>query len=209
MRICQIKRSLAGFLALSFFFPAIAGAGGIVFEQKIGRHAGEERFLEYSIEYLNPLGVTLVKASGITYKPFGHLSTHEDTVLPSAYFGSYPLYFSASTLYFRVHIKNIGKRTYKNLQVLARQEFLNTEGGWGEPFPEPNANSWLVDTLGPGQELVLDGSSYTPADAPSGIDQTHLQIIHLNRDKDADAPNGRGEIIIDDAQAGLWCPAPE
>lgn len=186
-----------GALTAHLFAPTNA----LALEEKTGNHTGEEKFLEYRIEYLSPRGVTIVNAGGITYRPFGFLSSHEDTVLPEQYFGHYPLYFANTILPFRVHIKNTGRRMYRNLQVITLQEFLNIEGLAGEAFPEPNTNTWMVEELAPGQERVLEGLSSIP-NGPSGLDQTHLQIIHVNGGKESSG----GEIIIDDPQAGIWCP---
>ncbi len=88
------------------------------------------------------------------------------------------------------------------MRVIAVQEFLNVEGGAGTLFPEPNANVWEAPELLPDQELVFEGFSAIP-NGPSGLDQTHLQIIHLNGE---DKENSGGEIIVDDPQAGIWCP---
>ncbi|MDP3962896.1 MAG: hypothetical protein Q8Q39_00140 [bacterium] len=174
-------------------------------DSKTGNHAGEEINLRYAVEYLDPLGVTIADADGITYAPFSYAPSYESKVYPTQYFGSYPLYFSGMTLHFRVHITNTDRRMFRNLQLLAWQEWLHESGGSGEAFAEPNLNEWFVDALQPGQTIVLEGTSAIPF-GPSGLDQTHLQIIHRNGD-DSLQINGGGEIIVDDPQAGIWCPA--
>jgi len=175
--------------------------------EQTGKHTGESSPFEYSIEYLNPLGVTIVDETGIFYDPFDFGSSHDEfTILPANYFGSYDLYFVGSTVQFRVHITNTGSRTYKNLLIRTQQELLNPLGGAGTPFPEPNDNEWFVRSLGPGKTVVLEGSVVPSGDIPSGIDQTHLQIIHLDNSSKAHERKGSGRILLDDPQAGLWCP---
>ena len=185
-------------------FPAAAVAESGALLEQTGKHAGEERFLEYAIEYLDPKGVTSVDATGITYEPFTGGSSHEDTILPERYYGGYALYFFGDTLTFRVHLINTGKRSYRNLRVVAVQELLNSDGGTGEAFGEPEANVWYVEELGGGEEVVLEGTVKIVG-GEAGIDQTHLQILHW--DPSGAGAQGLGRVIVDDPQAGLWCPS--
>ena len=194
-----------GALAVLLAAGSSFAADPATLDSQTGNHTGEAALLDYSIEYLDQLGITIAGADGITYAPFGFAPFFEPTIYPERYFGSYPLYFSGLTLHFRVHFKNPGQRMYKTLQVLAWQEWLNESGGAGEAFVEPNLNEWFVEALEPGQEVILEGASVIPA-GPSGLDQTRLQIIHANGD-DPRQTNGGGEIIVDDPQAGIWCPA--
>ena len=168
-----------------------------------GNHTGEQSPLQYRIEYLSPSGVTTADAGGITFTPFGCCVMHTDEILPARYFGDYPLYFTESVLHFRVVIKNNSHRTYRNLRVEATQEFLNTDGGVGVPIGSDPTSSWTVDKLGAFEELVLSGSFAIPSSGESGIDQTHLRILRGN-ERATDTENG--EVILDDTQAGLWCP---
>jgi len=104
-------------------------------------------------------------------------------------------------------LKNTGKRTYQNLLVIARQEFLNVDGDAGDPFPVLDAISdWLVDELRPNEEITLSGTMLIPNSGTSGIDQTHIQIIHWGNQGEANNGTSGGRIIIDDPQAGIWCP---
>lgn len=171
-----------------------------------GKHNGEVAPIEYTIEYHGSLGVTTASASGITYAPYGFWPTFEPTILPERYFRDYPLYFSGGTMAFTVHLKNTSDRTYRNLLVITAQEFLNTEGGVGVLFPGDAAHNWKVDRLGPGEELLLSGSLILPYFGSSGIDQTHLQILHFKEGNDPLEHIGAGRVILDAPQAGLWCP---
>lgn len=184
--------------ALFTLLPLIAAA------DTVGAHRGEKRPIEYHIEYRNALGVTTANATGITFAPYGYIPYVEETILPPRYFGDYPLYFSGGTFAFTVHITNTGKRTYRNLMIEATQEFLNTEGAAGVPFPGAPTR-WVVEVLSPGETVSLVGEMTLPALSSSGIDQTHLRVIHW----DAGEPDlgvAQGRVIIDDPQAGLWCP---
>lgn len=203
MKRTDLKIGAALFFLLLSYTAVSADSGPL--GTKTGNHFGEERFLEYWIEYLDPLGVTAVDEAGITFSAFDGSVTHEEIILPEKYFGEYPLYFGDGTLRFDVHIRNTGKRTYQNLLIIAAQEFLNVEGGAGEPLSVP-ASEWSVETLAPSQEVVLSGSIVIPSIGPSGIDQTHLQILHRNGAGGPAHASGGGEIIVDSPQAGLWCP---
>lgn len=172
----------------------------------LGNHTGEKNDLLYRVEYLNPLGITTVHENGITYDPFGFSPFTENTILPERYFGSYPLYFAGETVSYRIHVASTGKRTFRNLRVTAAQEYLHTDGGQGVAFSAPL--SWNVPELSADSEIILAGNAPIPANGRSGIDQTHLIIEHSDTSKYGDHDdNGKGRVIVDDPQAGLWCPA--
>jgi len=189
------KKIFVGVFASSFLLPFFVSA-------QTGNHFGEQKFIDYRIEYLSPLGVTVVDETGITYQYFeNNYQLHEDRVLPGQYFDSYPLYFAGGAMQFRLFIKNTSNRTYRNLKIETFQEFLNISGGRGEAMGGNYQREWLVDKLGSGEEIVLSGEFDIPLLGASGIDQTHLRISHQsNSDQE------KGQIIIEDFQAGLWCP---
>jgi len=166
-----------------------------------GQHLGEARFLEYSIDYLSPLGITTVHEGGITYAPFGFVPRTESTFLSEEYFGEYALYFSEDTMPFCVNISNTGPRVFKNLKVETYQEFLDIAGNEGEPIGENNYHSWQILELGAYEEVRLCGDFDIPSVGSSGIDQTHLVISHQNS-----SGKKLGQVILEDFQAGLWCP---
>lgn len=202
----MFQKILLSIFLLTLFVPVSASAS--LFGDPVATHVGENSQFEYWVEYINPLGVTTVDENGITYDPFQFSPTHENTFLPEQYFGDYALYFTNSPVTFKVHIKNASKRSFKNLLIMAQQELLNPEGTSGIPFPEPNSSSWFVETLGPSEEIVLEDTFSISGLLSSGIDQTHLQIIHLDNSK-KEKRSGRGRILLDDPQAGLWCPLGE
>lgn len=188
-----MKRTLIVLFSIAAFLPLS------VFAQS-ANHYGERDYLSYRIEYLAPLGDTVVSEAGIDFIYDGY-SHPLDKFLPEEYYGHYPLYFSGGILDFKVIIKNEGKREYRNLKIETFQEFLNHEGLKGEPIGGNNKQSWFVDKLGPGQEIVLNGEFYIPSIGESGIDQTHLKISHGNSSE-----NEKGQVILEDFQADLWCP---
>lgn len=194
----KLKATLIIFLVFGIIHPAFAGG----LTSKAGNHLGEIPLLDYWIEYLDAKGITTVDETGIDYGGLGH----EDAILPERYFGEYPLYFTGNTLRFVVHIKNVGKRTYKNLRVVTAQEFLNIEGEAGEPFPDSYLHDWFVPELRSGDEIVLHGSMLIPNILSSGIDQTHLQILHWDNEGEDKKNVGSGRVIVDNPQAGIWCP---
>lgn len=184
----------------AIFFLIFIASPLFVFAQR-ANHYGERDYLSYRIEYLAPLGDTLVSDNGIDFIWDGYIIEHLNKFLPEIYYGHYPLYFSGGVLNFNVVIKNEGQRRYRNLKIETFQEFLNTDGSAGEPIGENNKQFWLVEKLGPGEEIILSGEFNIPSIGESGIDQTHLRIFHGNS-----SGNEEGQIILEDFQAGLWCP---
>lgn len=175
--------------------------------EETGNHFGERKNLSYSIEYLDPLGVTEVDETGITYRPYTCCESYENTVLPERYFGSYTLYFGGGVLHFQVIINNDSYRTYRNIKVEAFQEYLNVDGNEGEALGSDNQNTWFIEKLGPYEEIILSGEFHIPLVGESGIDQTHLRISHWSiADRESDEKSTKGEVILEDFQAGLWCP---
>ena len=172
---------------------------------KIGNHYGEVENLQYSVKYLEPKGVTTVDDYGITFKPFFFVWSFLPEILPAKYFGDWPLYFTGETMNFKVHLKNTGKRTFRNIKIIAIQEFLNHDGGKGENIGSNNVQDWFLSRLGSGEEIILDGIFEIPLVGESGLDQTHLQILHYP-DSASINDKGAGRVIIDDFQAGIWCP---
>ncbi|PIR70142.1 MAG: hypothetical protein COU46_03250 [Candidatus Niyogibacteria bacterium CG10_big_fil_rev_8_21_14_0_10_42_19] len=85
MKITLIK-SLTDVIALSIFNPFIVYA---LDKSPQGKHLGEARFLEYSIEYLEPLGITTANENGVYFKPYLNGVSHDGTVLPENYWGDY------------------------------------------------------------------------------------------------------------------------
>ena len=188
-------------LALLATLAAPLGLAQAYYDQT-GEHVGEVNSLKYHIEYLNPLGVTTADATGITYDSiFG--TNHETTLLPDTYWGDYPLYFSGGTLHYRIHLSNSSGRSFHHIKVFAWQEFLNIDGHAGEPMHE-TPESWYIETLRGNETIVLEGTFTIPFSGSSGIDQTHLQILHWA--PGGVDPVGSGRVIVDDPQAGLWCP---
>ncbi|OGZ06783.1 MAG: hypothetical protein A3C93_02335 [Candidatus Lloydbacteria bacterium RIFCSPHIGHO2_02_FULL_54_17] len=203
----SMKRYLVTLCALGMMgFGGVASAETLYPLPVSDGHKGEKPSIAYHIEYLSPLGVTTAGPTGITYAPYGYYPTFEPTVLPARYFRTYPLYFGGESFAFVVHLENTGKRTYRNLLVITAQEFLNTEGGAGVPFPGEAAHNWSVPKLGPGESIALSGAMTLPAFGSSGIDQTHLQILHWENDETELEDVGKGRVLLDDPQAGLWCP---
>lgn len=167
-----------------------------------GKHNGEVKNLSYEIKYLNSLGTTIVNQYGIYFYPYWpYLPSHMNEILPEVYFGQYPLYFAGWELPFCVSVKNNSQRIYRNILVETFQEFLNIEGGRGEQMGSQNAHSWIVDKLGPNSEIEKCATFQIPNDGSSGIDQTHLRVSHY-----MPLRMEMGQIILEDFQAGLWCP---
>ena len=189
-----VKKILTSVFLFGLLTPFFATA-------QTGNHFGEQEFISYRIEYLDSPGITTADAAGITYESFAGYYRHEDKILPERYFGIYSLYFAKNTMRFKLFLKNNRDRTFRNLKIETFQEFLNTEGGRGGAMGDNNKQAWFLEKFGPGEEIVLSGEFNIPSLGEGGIDQTHLRISH-NTASDRE----KGEIILEDFQAGLWCP---
>ena len=131
-------------------------------------HNGEQKALEYEIVYTGYFGLDANKV---------------------------PMYIIGTTMHFEVHLKNIAKRTFRNIKVQAFQEYYS-----GEPMPESNSTAWNLESLLPGEEKILYGSYATTNSVIPGLDRTRLAIKHDNEG------SGTGSEIINDSFAGIWCP---
>lgn len=194
-----MKKIIFTISCLTFFIPSFLFA-------QTGNHFGEQKFLSYNVEYLGIKGDTIVDATGITYKSYVFPESHEDKFLPERYWGTYALYFAGDVMSFRLTIRNEGRRTYRNLKIETFQEFLDIDGGQGQAIGDNNKHAWFIERLGPEEEIVLDGEFLIPTIGESGIDQTHLRISHWGLEDREEQPIERGEVVLEDFQAGLWCP---
>jgi hypothetical protein len=89
--------------------------------------------------------------------------------------------------------------------VVAIEEYLTNDNTWGDWLTPDAAKDWYVPELSGGQSLTFEGTLYlgVGGDTHGGLDQTHLQVQHWNP---GDAIPGAGSVIIDDAQADIFCP---
>jgi hypothetical protein len=171
--------------------------------------------LEYEIVYVSPSGTLTINENGATYYfPSWNMTISEGGVYDVKYYGTYPVYFIADLMKFEVHLKNTTNRTYRNLKVVATQEYYLAEGATeGEKMPEEwpqyNVGAWTVDELKPGQEVVLQGQHFAGIDTRPGLDQTHLQVFQESNGKRAGLhlqKRAHPKLLVDDPTAGLYCP---
>ncbi|MEK7390250.1 MAG: hypothetical protein AAB036_11195 [Elusimicrobiota bacterium] len=229
-----MNRSLLSF-ALLIHLTATASA-----HQRHHRH--EERDiepgirLEFDITYLNAWGHTVADGRGLTFfhdalsEQWGitpPLMSMDPTVLPSQYWGSYPLYYGGQTMYYTIKIANTGHRKFKNLTVVAIQEYLSPTGQVNTRIGADAVRDWFIPKLGRHESKTLFGSINIPNVGESGLDQTHIQVFRSARHNDEeqqdenerfdarrhrhgeDSPALRPRLIYENIQAGIWCPPSE
>lgn len=171
-----------------------------------GKHIGDSEPLTWTIDYYDEWGRTVVDATGGHFyhdRCCGGVVTDDPSwVYPSKYWGQYDMYYIGTTMRYRITLTNPGPRSYVNLRVVAIQEYLTVDGTWGEWISPDAARDWYVPELKAGESMVFEGELYIPYGAHGGLDQTHLQVQHF----DPNHPTGKGAVIIDDAQAAIWCP---
>lgn len=173
-----------------------------------GQHKGDGVAIEYQIRYLEPWGHTVADAGGLRYyhdrlAP-GFVSYDAAQKLPSLYWGEYPLYYAGMTMRYQIILRNAGPRSYRNLRIVAIQEYLSPSGGWSERIGPDWGRDWFLEELRSGETVVWTGEIAIPLTGTrSGLDQTHIQVQHWNRGQGKPGP---GSVLIDDAQAAIWCP---
>lgn len=165
-----------------------------------GEHRGEAGKIEATVSFLNPYGQTTTDSTGITYRA-GGWAYHENKIYPSAYWGTFPLYFVGTTMSFSVSLTNTaanGNKSFR-IRVQALNHVLETSGAMGMEIASPK--EWIVESLAPGETKTLQGSIYIAPNPnlPSGLDITKIRILHLNEGQNADAGLIKEEVAI-------WCP---
>jgi hypothetical protein len=174
-----------------------------------GKHIGDARPLEIEIVYLNPPGTLTIDETGETYYfPVWDFTWHVDREYEEQYYGTYAIYFIGQTLEFEIRIRNTYNRTYRNLKVVAIQEYHLAPGTeYGERMPGDSVDEWFIERLGPGEEVVLRGEHYAGPSTVPGLNQTHVQVFHWSNDQGRGGDGeGPGRLFWDDPEAGVYCP---
>lgn len=172
-----------------------------------GKHVGDGEPITWTIEYLDSWGRTFVDGTGGHFyhdRCCGGFQTADPSwVYPQSIWGQYPMYYIGTVMKYRLTVCNTGKRSYKNLRIVAIQEYLTNDRSWGEWIGPDAAKDWYLESLGPNQCATFIGSLAIPWSAEGGLDQTHLQVQHWNKGQGQPGP---GSVIIDDTKAAIWCP---
>ncbi len=153
----------------------------------IGKHQGELKWLDVKIIYLDPQFYTEKGLAG---------------------------YYIGQPMAFEVHIKNLGPRTFKHLDITAIQEYY--ESGvcdrWWYPYPQSvtynkgqalpgdSTQLWQDIEIGPHSEKVLQATFVSPMESCAGLDQTHLIIAHTNQGRELAA------AMYYNPEAAVYCP---
>ena len=205
-------------------------------------HRHEEREIEpgirmeFDVTYLNAWGRTVADEQGLHFFHDAQselwgiappLMTSDPTVLPSQYWGSYPLYYGGQTMYYTIKITNTGHRKFKNLTVVAVQEYLSPTGQVNTRIGADAVRDWFIPKLDGRESKTLFGSIDIPNVGESGLDQTHIQVFRSARRNDDERQDGnerfeacrhhhgqespalRYRLIYENIQAGIWCPPSE
>jgi hypothetical protein len=179
-----------------------------------GKHIGDAAPIQVEVVYLHAPGVLTIDEGGATYYfPAWNWVYHAGRVYDESYYGVYPVYFIGQTMVYEIHIKNTSNRTYRNLKVVATQEYHLANGAdYGEPLPGDGTQEWFIEKLAPHEEIVLTGEHYASYETLPGLNQTHVQIYHWFKGKAIPVEiqmgnaNSPGRLFWDDPEAGLYCP---
>lgn len=205
------------FVAFSLLLavPALAdGADDDGLRVSGGKHIGDKEPLEYEIVYTRAFGTLTIDETGCTYYfPQWNWYWRPPCSYGEEYYGTYMVYFINSWMNYEVHLRNTGQRTYKHLEVTATQEYHEDICVWtgacvqkGDAMPGDPTRTWTLDSLGPGEEVVLRGAYYAPSETLPGLDQTHLVVKHGKGAENGKGMGAPGRVLIDDPEAGVYCP---
>lgn len=222
----------------SIYFAAIAliglvaSASAAVVQHREERELEPGVKLEFVVTYLNPMGHTVADAQGLHFyndvlsAQWGLLSPIvilDPTVLPSQYWGSYPLYYSGAEMDYMIKITNTGHHKFKNLTVVATEEYLSPTGQVNTRIGLDAVRDWYIGKLEKHESKTLFGSINIPISADSGLDQTHIQVFRSRHGDDERQDEGErredlshhhgqesssklSRLIYENIQAGIWCP---
>lgn len=200
-----MKKLIAVILLLSGLASA-SDLLGPVWQLK-GKHIGDGVPLSWTIEYLDSWGRTVTDMTGGHFyhdRCCGGVRTDDPSwIYPREYHGTTAMYYCGTTMRYRLTLTNDGARSFRNLRVVAVQEYLNITGTWGERIGPDAARDWYLKELKAGESITLEGTCAIPYEAHGGLDQTHLQVQHWTGGKGRPGP---GSVIIDDSKAAIWCP---
>lgn len=206
-----MKRALTIGLGLALLL--VSASPAFAAEQR-GKHLGDAARLEYDIVYTDFPGTLTIDERGATYYfPMWNWTWYTGGSYDEEHFGTYAVYFIGQYVNFEIHLRNAGNRTYKNLKVVATQEYhLASGASYGELLPGESTQEWFVSELRGGEEIVLKGRTFTAPGTRPGLDQTHLQVLHWVNGKRVpldvqlkDKPT-QGRLFVDDQEAGVYCP---
>ncbi len=156
-----------------------------------GNHFGEQECLNYSISYLNP-------ALFVNYPQYGHYNV--------------PGYYIGMPMNYLITISNKCERSLYNLRAVGVQtEFNGTmlpDQAWSEGAPHWNGDSqtFFIPRLKGGQSVSFYAKYFSLNGRP-GLDKTRLLVLHwAAKNPETSGGASAGRIIIDDENAGIWCP---
>ncbi len=197
-----------GLMLVLMLMPTVAAGA------QQGKHVGDAAPLEYEIVYTDFPGVLTIDESGATYYfPEWNMTWYAGGNYDEGYFGTYAVYFIGDYIGFEIHLRNTGNRTYKNLKVIATQEYHLADGAdYGAALPGQSTQEWSVSELRGGEEVVLKGRARVALGTMPGLDQTHLQVLHWSNGNQVPlnaqlkGAHAEGRIFVNDQEAGIYCP---
>lgn len=135
--------------------------------------------ISYRISYINPIAVSYADENGVHYRIPGSNADNPQEVIPSRFWGAYPIYRHKDIVSYEIEIKNTGTKDLRKLHVLSRQEAFNPNGV-GRVLAAGYGNI-KIHELKAGAKLVLRGEfevtgSWT---MDGSFEQTHIKVIGM------------------------------
>jgi hypothetical protein len=172
----KIMKRVSLCLGVVLFTALVAFAQDI----KAGKHKGEVKQLDVSIDFHSAYGQTITDASGIRYCNLAGRCSYENKVYPPEYWGVYAMYYFGRPNGITVTVTNNGPRQVAKLRITTECYVLRTDGTNGGQMMEPRIIDIEVEK---GETKVIDASFtayYTPG-LDSGLDRFIVKVSHPNQ----------------------------
>jgi hypothetical protein len=193
----MIKKYISSFLVVL----VIIGLAAFLHAGTYGKHTGEQKQLDVSIDFQHPSGITTTNADGTYYKYYGYV-IYEDKVYPEEYWGDFPLYFVGKTAYIKVRLNNSGPRAKAKIRIKTEAYTLRTDGSSGIPLMEPIIQDIVLSR---GEVRTVD-SSFKIDNLPgleSGLDRFIVKVLHMS---EGGKGKGNPEPSLIMQKEGVFCP---
>ncbi len=168
--------------------------------QKAGKHEGEKKQLDVSVEFFGAYGTTATNDQGTFYNYWGQ-TRYENKIYQPEYWGEFPLYFFGTNVGCLVHITNHGPRNRIKLSITTEAHVLHTDGTTGVTLKHPETVDVIVER---GETVTVDASflaGYVEG-AESGLDRYLVKVAHTHS---GDGP-GNAEPALVCVKEAVFCP---
>lgn len=175
--------------------------------QKLEGKWQDGKGIRFRLNYLNPVAFSVADKGGMTYKEPGKFMTNSGEKLPEEYWGQYAIYHHGQTVEYEIEVENTGKKTLKDVRIMAAQEVFSRQGGQGKVLPD-QVRELALSPIEAGKKAVAKNSFKVTSDWTyhGSLEQTHIKIAAGAAAVAAATP---AQVLADVYQAGIIDPPPD